>query len=56
MGISSDILKLNTFGSTLAPLNVGQSSLDVSVSISSLIFCFACSTEMFSSNSTITIE
>ena len=44
IGISSEILNSKTFGSTFAPLNVGQSSPDVSVSISSFTFCFACST------------
>ena len=55
IGISSDILKANTLGSTLAPLNIGQSSPDISVSISSFTFCLANSTSIFSSNS-ITIE
>jgi Cu/Ag efflux pump CusA len=54
--ISVDILRSKAIGSTFAPLKVGQSSLAVSPSISSLTFCFAWSTEMFSSNSTIIIE
>ena len=56
IGISSDILKSKTLGSTLAPLNVGQSSPEDSESISSLTFCLAASTVIFSSNSTTTIE
>ena len=56
IGISSERVNSKTLGSTLAPLKVGQSSPAVSESISSFTFCLAASTDIFSSNSTMTIE
>ena len=56
IGITSEKLISKTLGSTLASLNVGQSSFEVSVSTSSFTFCLAASTVISSSNSTIIIE
>ena len=56
IGISSVKVRLNTLGSTLALLNIGQSSDAVAASISSFTLSLASKNPILSLNSTIMIE